>query len=220
VLSKIGRLTFHAGDVLLICLPKENLHPLEKDRVQISGTQSPIWLLSLFFLLADILTQSMSNQTAAAVLVPIAIQTAVLLDYNPRPFTIMIALAASASFITPLEPACMLIYSAGRYRFMDFIRVDGPLTIIIFIIAIILVPLIWAFSIAHPPPARHRSTINPIHPYSRFLTRFPKRVMLRLMSANSQNVMNSQPQWHHFNSMAMGMGTTSHKWLRGDFPLP
>lgn len=113
--------------------------------VQLPGIQSPIWLLTLFFILAMILTQPMSNQAAAAVLIPIAIQTAILLDYNPRPFAIMIALAASASFITPLEPACVLVYSAGRYKFMDFIRVGGLLTIIVYIVAILLVPVFWSF---------------------------------------------------------------------------
>lgn len=111
--------------------------------VQLPGIESPIWLLTLFFFLAMLLTQPMSNQAAAAVLVPIAIQTALLLNYDPRPFAIMIAIAASASFITPLEPACLLVYSAGRYKFMDFIRVGGFLTIIVYLIAIIIIPLVW-----------------------------------------------------------------------------
>ncbi|MGJ3239807.1 MAG: SLC13 family permease [Anaerolineae bacterium] len=108
-----------------------------------AGFQSPFGLLSLFFLLALFLTQPMSNQAAAAVLIPVAIQTAVLLGYNPRPFAVMIALAASASFITPLEPACVLVYSAGRYRFADFMRVGGLLTVLVYLVAILLVPMFW-----------------------------------------------------------------------------
>lgn len=111
--------------------------------VQLPGIENPIWLLTLFFVVAMILTQPMSNQAAAAVLIPIAIQSAQLLGFNPRPFAIMIAIAASASFITPLEPACVLVYSAGRYRFMDFIRVGGLLTIIVYAIAITLIPMLW-----------------------------------------------------------------------------
>lgn len=113
---------------------------------QIAGLpvqDAPLLLLSLFFGLAVLLTQPMSNQAAAAVLLPIAAQTAVLLGFNPRPFAVMIALAASCSFITPLEPGCVLIYSAGKYRFFDFVKVGGILTILIYIIAIALVPLIW-----------------------------------------------------------------------------
>lgn len=113
--------------------------------VNLPGIESPIILLSLFFFLAMVLTQPMSNQAAAAIIIPIAIQTATVLGYNPRPFAIIIALAASASFITPLEPACVLVYSAGRYKFMDFIRVGGILTVIVYLVAIVLVPAIWSF---------------------------------------------------------------------------
>ena len=58
-------------------------------------------------------------------------------------FAAMIAVAASASVITPLAPACLLIYGAGRYKFADFLRVGGLLTILIYLVAIILVPQVW-----------------------------------------------------------------------------
>lgn len=109
--------------------------------IQLPGADSPVGLLSFFFVLGVVLTQPMSNQTAAAVLVPVAMQTALLLGFNPRPFAIMLAVAASTSFITPLEPACMIVYGAGKYKFMDFMRVGLLLTIIVYIIAIILVPV-------------------------------------------------------------------------------
>ncbi len=111
--------------------------------VDMVGSTSPIAILSLFFALALILTQPMSNQAAAAVLIPIALSTAVQMDMNPRPFAVMIAVAASCSFITPLEPACVIVYGAGRYRFADFIRVGAPLTVLVYIVAILLVPLFW-----------------------------------------------------------------------------
>jgi di/tricarboxylate transporter len=77
------------------------------------------------------------------VVLPVALQTAVQLGLNPRTFALMIAVAASTSFLTPLEPACLMVYSAGHYRFMDFIRVGGLLTLIIYLLAIGLVPLLW-----------------------------------------------------------------------------
>ena len=89
------------------------------------------------------LTQAMSNQAAAAVILPIAVQTATHLTLDPRCFAIMIAVAASCSFLTPLEPACLMVYGPGRYRFMDFVKVGAPLTILIFAVAIILVPTFW-----------------------------------------------------------------------------
>ncbi len=103
----------------------------------------PTWLLAGFFLLTVALTQPMSNQAAAAVIVPIAIQTAVHLQLNPRPFVIAIAVAASCSYLTPLEPACLMVYGPGRYKFMDFVRVGAPLVAILFVIAMTLIPKLW-----------------------------------------------------------------------------
>ncbi|WP_414660111.1 SLC13 family permease [Horticoccus sp. 23ND18S-11] len=107
---------------------------------------SPTWLLCGFFLLTVLLTQPMSNQAAAAVILPIAIQTATHLGLNPRTFVMGIAVAASCSYLTPLEPACLMVYGPGRYRFVDFVRVGAPLTVVIFVIAMILVPKYWPFA--------------------------------------------------------------------------
>jgi di/tricarboxylate transporter len=104
---------------------------------------SPLWLLAGFFLLTVLLTQPMSNQAAAAVILPIAIQTANHLGLNPRTFVMAIAVAASCSYLTPLEPACLMVYGPGRYRFGDFLRVGGLLTLVIFGLAMYLVPKVW-----------------------------------------------------------------------------
>lgn len=116
---------------------------LAQQIVQLFGAMDPVWLLGGFFILTTLLTQPMSNQAAAVVVVPIAIQTAVQLGLNPRSFAVMIAMAASTSFLTPLEPACLMVYGPGRYRFMDFLKVGSLLTVIIFTIAILMVPIIW-----------------------------------------------------------------------------
>lgn len=107
------------------------------------GVSNPLLLLGGFFLLTVFLTQPMSNQAAAIVVLPIALQTATQLQVNPRAFAMMIAFAASCSFVTPLEPSCIMVYGAGRYRFGDFLKVGSLLTIIIFIIAMVLVPIVW-----------------------------------------------------------------------------
>jgi len=103
----------------------------------------PIWLLGGVFLLTVLLTQPMSNQAAAAVILPIAVQTAQHLHLNPRTFAMMIAVAASCSYLTPLEPACLLVYGPGRYRFADFLRVGAPLVLLLFVVAMLLVPRLW-----------------------------------------------------------------------------
>lgn len=111
--------------------------------VQLTGGLEPIWLLAGFFILAMLLTQPMSNQAAAVVVVPIAIQLALQLGLNPRTFAVMIAVGASSSFLTPLEPAALLVYGPGKYKFVDFPRVGLLLTGIILVIAMILVPVFW-----------------------------------------------------------------------------
>ncbi len=55
----------------------------------------------------------------------------------------MVAVAASCSYLTPLEPSCLMVYGPGKYRFAEFFIVGLPLTILIGAIAIILVPMIW-----------------------------------------------------------------------------
>jgi di/tricarboxylate transporter len=107
------------------------------------GSWHPLWLLTAFFVLTVLLTQPMSNQAAAAVVVPVALQLAVQLGLNPRTFAMMIAVAASTSYLTPLEPACLMVYGPGRYRFADFLKVGAPLTVVVYLIAIVLVPWLW-----------------------------------------------------------------------------
>jgi len=111
--------------------------------IQTLKLTNPYVLLAIFFGLAMLLTQPMSNQAAAVIIIPIAIQTAQRLGFDPRTFAIMIAVGASCSFITPLEPACLMVYNPGNYRFFDFTRVGAFLTLIIFGIAILLVPMLW-----------------------------------------------------------------------------
>ena len=111
--------------------------------VNLAGTTNPLLLLTGFFVLAVVLTQPMSNQAAAIVVVPIAIQTAVQLGLNPRTFVMMIAVASSTSYLTPLEPSCMMVYGPGNYRFSDFLKVGSLLTLVVYAIAILLVPIFW-----------------------------------------------------------------------------
>ncbi len=111
--------------------------------ISYAGGFGPELILASFFLLTVLLTQPMSNEAAALVLFPVAMQTATALQLNPRPFAIMIAVASSCSYLTPLEPSCILVYGAGRYRFFDFFKVGALLTVIIFLLSLWIVPRIW-----------------------------------------------------------------------------
>lgn len=111
--------------------------------VQYFRDYGAVAVLAGFFILTVVLTQPMSNQAAALVVLPVAVKTAIALNLNPRTFAVAITYAASFSFITPLEPACVLVYTPGRYKFMDFVKIGTILTIVVFIVAILLVPVFW-----------------------------------------------------------------------------
>lgn len=118
---------------------------LAAEVIKYGGHLGPHALLGIFFLLTLVLTQPMSNQAAALVVLPVAIESATQMHLNPRTFAMMIALAASCSYLTPLEPSCILVYGPGRYQFMDFFRVGILLTVLIFALSMILVPIVWPF---------------------------------------------------------------------------
>jgi di/tricarboxylate transporter len=110
-----------------------------------TGHYGPLAVLAGFFVMTVALTQPMSNQAAALVMLPISVKTALALGLNPRTFAVTVTYAASCSFLTPLEPACVLVYTPGRYRFLDFLKVGSLLTIAVFAIVIWLVPVFWPF---------------------------------------------------------------------------
>jgi di/tricarboxylate transporter len=114
--------------------------------VQTVGAYGGVAVMAGFVLLTVALTQPMSNQAAALVVLPVAMQTAAQLGLNPRTFAVAITYAASCSFLTPLEPACVLIYTPGRYRFLDFVKVGSILTVAVLLVVVLLVPWRWPLS--------------------------------------------------------------------------
>lgn len=110
---------------------------------QFLGGYGPVIVLGGFFLFAIALTQAMVNAAAALLLTPIALNVAQQMQVNPRTFAITIAIAASTSFATPLEPACAIVYGPGRYRFADYVRVGGALTVAIMIVTLLVAPVFW-----------------------------------------------------------------------------
>jgi di/tricarboxylate transporter len=116
---------------------------LAQQLIGLIGSDSHYRLLTCFFVLTVALTQPMSNQAAALVVFPIAMQTGLQLGADPRAFGMMVAVAASCSYLTPLEPSCLLVYGPGKYQFSDFFRVGLPLTVLIYGLAIMLVPWAW-----------------------------------------------------------------------------
>lgn len=103
----------------------------------------PIWALSFFFILTSVMTQLLSNQATAVVMIPVAINTAQAIGLDPMPFIMSVTIAASCCFVTPFEPAFMLVYGPGGYKFSDFFRLGIFLNIMAIAIAVYIIPRTW-----------------------------------------------------------------------------
>jgi di/tricarboxylate transporter len=126
---------------------------LGEKAVQLAGFGGPRTVMLMLMVLTILLSAPMSNQAAALVVLPVAISAAAKLGVDPRPFAIGVTLAASCSFITPLEPSCVLVYGPGHYRFTDFFRLGTPLTLVLLAFLMVAVPLVWPFQQAGPGAA-------------------------------------------------------------------
>lgn len=106
----------------------------------------PLIVLASFYLITAALTEMMSNNAAAILLVPIALSVAEIMGVSARPFLIAITFAASTSFATPIGyQTNTMIYAPGGYRFSDFARIGIPLNILFWVTTVIIAPLIWPF---------------------------------------------------------------------------
>lgn len=110
------------------------------------GEFGPLVMLGTIFIFTTIITQIMSNAAAALLIGPIALAISNGFGLQPYPFMMAVAISASTSFLTPIShQANMLVYGVGNYKFMDFIKVGGPLNLIILFISLIIIPIIFPF---------------------------------------------------------------------------
>tara|TARA_B110000444_G_scaffold259811_1_gene304724 strand:+ start:341 stop:2110 length:1770 start_codon:yes stop_codon:yes gene_type:complete len=111
-----------------------------------STALSPIAALATIFFLTAAFSALISNLAAAVLMFPIMLATCESLSVDIVPFAVTLMIAASASFSSPIGyQTNLMVYGPGDYRFTDFIKMGVPLTLVVGLITITIVPLVWSF---------------------------------------------------------------------------
>ena len=109
-----------------------------------AGAYGPIAVLALIYLVTALLSEIVSNNTTAVLMVPIAITVAQGIGLDPKPFVMAVAFAASSSFLTPMGyQTNAMVFGPGGYRFSDYLRVGTPLKLIFWILSTLMIPVLW-----------------------------------------------------------------------------
>lgn len=118
---------------------------IAEQMIGIAGSSPWVTVIMLFTLTAAF-SAIISNLAAAVLLFPVALASSEQLGINVAPLAVTLMIAASASFATPIGyQTNLMVYGPGDYRFMDFVRIGTPLTVVVGIITVLLVPIIWPF---------------------------------------------------------------------------
>jgi di/tricarboxylate transporter len=111
------------------------------------GDSSPYMMLSVIFFLTATLSLVLSNTASAVLVAPIAIYVAAALDVSPYPFAVVVLIAASAAYSTPVSsPVVTLVVEPGRYKFTDFIKVGVPLLLLTYVVTLVVTPILFPFN--------------------------------------------------------------------------
>jgi di/tricarboxylate transporter len=143
------RTVFLVGGMLTLGIAMENsgsaqfLADLLLDAI---GDWGPTALLAGIYLLSALITQPMSNAAAVVLMVPIAVNTALGIDANILTFVMAAVIGAATSFVTPVgHKANVLVFGPGGYKFFDYTRVGILLTVFLFVVSMIFLPIFWPF---------------------------------------------------------------------------
>lgn len=129
-LTKVGAIDFAAGRL-----------------VTGLGALGPYAVMMAMFFVTALVGLFISNTATAVLMAPIALKVAVGLDVDPRALLMMVAVASSSAFVTPVStPVNMLVFNAGGYRFFDFVRIGIPLLVLIALTSLLIVPFFFPFA--------------------------------------------------------------------------
>ncbi len=114
--------------------------------VGVLGDASPRVLLACLFALTATIGLFISNTATAVLMAPVAVSLATTLGLAPQPFAMTVALAASAAFMTPVSsPVNTLVMGPGGYRFVDFVKLGVPFTLLVMLVTVLMVPWLFPF---------------------------------------------------------------------------
>lgn len=114
--------------------------------MRLGGGYGPYLMLICLFVMCATIGLFISNTATAVLMAPIALAAAKSMGVSPYPFAMMVAMAASAAFMTPVSsPVNTLVLGPGNYRFSDFVKIGVPFTLIVMVVCVILIPLLFPF---------------------------------------------------------------------------
>ena len=112
--------------------------------LSVVGDSGPRWVVAAIFLVTVIGTQVIPTAALVVLMTPIALSSSEALGISPHLLMMTVAMAASASYASPLShPAHLLVMGPGGYRFIDYVKIGVPLTVVVMAVSVWLLPILW-----------------------------------------------------------------------------
>ncbi|WP_413623211.1 SLC13 family permease [Klebsiella quasipneumoniae subsp. similipneumoniae] len=117
-----------------------------KGLMDVAGGEGPYLMLGCLFVMCAAIGLFISNTATAVLMAPIALAAAKSMDVSPYPFAMVVAMAASAAFMTPVSsPVNTLVLGPGKYSFSDFVKIGVPFTVLVMVVCVLLIPVLFPF---------------------------------------------------------------------------
>ncbi len=117
-----------------------------KGLMELGGSRGPYFMLICLFIMCAVIGLFISNTATAVLMAPIALAAAKSMGVSPYPFAMMVAMAASAAFMTPVSsPVNTLVLGPGKYTFSDFVKIGVPFTVLVMVVCVLLIPVLFPF---------------------------------------------------------------------------